>query len=334
MPIEVLCPYCRRGRVRAPENLVGRSISCPSCSSSFTLAPDSVLPKSPTSRTGPQSADTVTAAAADTAVAIPALASEPEMDDSRGNPALAPALIAITLGSIGFGLSQLPYGRISAAVLGGLGLVVALISLSVMEHRRVLPAVATGVNAVVLLLALLLPGWLGITSWRPVKELDDSGMVRAVGLTDGVASPADWVDVSKSAWQRDDVRVSVTGSSVGQIELVGQKDKRRWTKEKFLQVRLKVENVGVARAIDFRGWSAGPQGPRLIPATGEPVGIKTWEDGWAAHAKPAAATLFPGRGTEQTLIFPYPPTGSGPLRLELPAAAFGGTESVRLQLSQ
>jgi hypothetical protein len=276
----------------------------------------------------------VTAAAADTAVAIPALVSEPELDDSRGNPALAPALIAITLGSIGFGLSQLPYGRISAAVLGGLGLVVAIISLLVMEHKRVLPAVATGMNVVVLLLVLLLPSWLGITSWRPVKELDDSGTVRAVGLTDGVASPADWVDVSKSAWQRDDVRVSVTSVSAGQIELVGPKEKRRWTKEKFLQVRLKVENVGVSRAIDFRGWSAGPQGPKLMPPAGEPVGIKTWDDGWSAPAKPAAATLFPGRGTEQTLIFPYPPTGSGPLRLELPAAAFGGTESVRLQLSQ
>src|SRR5262249_35598160 len=162
--------------------------------------------------------------------------------------------------------------------------------------------------------------------WRPVKEVDDSGTVRAVGLSDGVASPADWVDVSKSAWQRDDVRVSVTGSSVGQIELVGPKEKRRWTKEKFLQVRVKGENVGVSRAIAFRGWSAGPHGPKLMPPTGEPVGIKTWEEGWAPSAKPAAATLFPGRGTEQTLIFPSPATGSGPLRLELPAAAFGGTE--------
>ena len=331
MPIEVLCPYCRRGRVRAPETLVGRSISCPSCSSSFTLAPDSVLPNS---RRNPQSGDTVTAAAADTAVAIPALASEPDVDDSPGNPALAPALIAITLGSIGFGLSQLPYGRISAAVLSGLGMVVALISLGVMEHKRILPTVATGINAIVLVVVLLFPSWLGITSWRPVKELDDSGTVRAVGLTDGVASPAEWVDVSKSAWQRDDVRVSVTSVSVGQIELVGPKEKRRWTKEKLLQVRIKVENVGVARAIDFHGWSAGLQGPKLIPPAGEPIGIKTWEDDWAPPAKPPAATLFPGRGTEQTLIFPYPAKGSGPLRFELPAVAFGGTESVRLQLSQ
>ena len=334
MPIEVLCPYCRRGRVRAPETLVGRSISCPSCSSSFTLAPDSVLPKSRNSPTSPRSGDTETAAAADTSVAIPALVSEPEVDDSRGNPALAPALIAITLGSIGFGLSQLSYGRISAAVLGGLGIVVALISLGVMEHKRILPTVATGINALVLVLVLLFPNWLGITSWRPIKEVDDSGTVRAVGLTDGVASPADWVDVSKSAWQRDDVRVSVTSVSAGQLELVGPKEKRRWTKEKFLQVRIRVENVGVARAIDFHGWSTGPQGPKLIPSAGESVGIKTWEEGWAPATKPAAANLFPGRGAEQTLIFPYPATGTGPLRLELPAVAFGGTESVRLQLSQ
>src|SRR5262245_31599178 len=124
MPIEVLCPYCRRGRVRAPENLIGRSVACPSCASSFTIAPDSVLPNSSTSS---RSGDTVTAPAAETLIAIPALAAEPEVDDSRGNPALAPALIAITLGSIGFGLSQLPYGRISAAIVGGLGIIVALI---------------------------------------------------------------------------------------------------------------------------------------------------------------------------------------------------------------
>jgi hypothetical protein len=256
----------------------------------------------------------------------------PDADADRSpEPALLPALIALTLGGLGLALSQIPYGRFATAGLAGIGLVVALGGLAVAERRR-WPALAAGVNAAGALLAVCLPGWLGLSSWQPVPVPDESGVVRAVGLADGVAAPADWVDVRTAAWQRDDVRVGVTAFTVGPVELVGPKEKRRWTKEKYLQVRVGVENVGVARAIDVRGWTAtGPDAPRLTDPAGTVVSVKVFEDGWAPVVPPAATVLLPGRATEYLLIFPAPARG-GPLRLELPAAGFGGGEAVRLRI--
>ena len=40
MPMIVaMCPYCRAGGVKAPDTAVGRSATCPSCKSNFTVVP-------------------------------------------------------------------------------------------------------------------------------------------------------------------------------------------------------------------------------------------------------------------------------------------------------
>jgi hypothetical protein len=155
--------------------------------------------------------------------------------------------------------------------------------------------------------------------------------VRAIGLDDGVGAPAEWVDVRKAAWQRDDVRVTVTGHTIGPIELTGPKEQRRWTKEKFVQVRVRVDNVGVARSFDVKGWTAsGELAARLADATGKALAVKTFTEGWEPPGRPTAATLFPGRSFEQLLIFEAPANVAGQLRLELPGDAFGGIDPVRL----
>src|SRR5262245_48129541 len=42
--IIAICPYCRRGGVRAPDTAIGASANCPMCKSSFTLLPEDKLP--------------------------------------------------------------------------------------------------------------------------------------------------------------------------------------------------------------------------------------------------------------------------------------------------
>src|SRR6266513_2805754 len=37
MPIVAVCPYCREGKVRAPEKAVGLSATCPKCFNCFTV---------------------------------------------------------------------------------------------------------------------------------------------------------------------------------------------------------------------------------------------------------------------------------------------------------
>src|SRR5215468_10889036 len=44
MPFLAVCPYCRKGQIRAPEHMIGLSATCPRCHSCFTLAPASQLP--------------------------------------------------------------------------------------------------------------------------------------------------------------------------------------------------------------------------------------------------------------------------------------------------
>jgi len=37
MPILAICPYCREGKVRAPDRAVGLSATCPKCFNCFTI---------------------------------------------------------------------------------------------------------------------------------------------------------------------------------------------------------------------------------------------------------------------------------------------------------
>src|SRR5262245_14877579 len=39
MPILAICPYCHEGKVRAPNSAVGLSADCPRCHNCFTLVP-------------------------------------------------------------------------------------------------------------------------------------------------------------------------------------------------------------------------------------------------------------------------------------------------------
>jgi hypothetical protein len=351
MPVLVKCPYCGQGKVQAPDSAIGLTVVCRFCSSCFTIAPDNLMPAAVAATEVVEAAPrprvpdaSKTAEAALTILTVDPL-EEVDRRSAGGqvasgfggvmsDPGFVPALIAITLGGIGLGASQLPYGRFATVGLGAIGLFFGVSAL-LMTNRRKLPAFATAINGLALLLGLLLPEWLGITSWRPIRLNDETKTPRAVNIKDGLAAPADWVDVTKAAWERDDVRVSVTSFTVYPIELIGPKNKQQWTKESYVQVRVKVENVGVARAVDVSGWpeSPTPDGPKLTDANGRVLPLKVFPEGWSVVERPKPnKVLFPGRSTEQLLIFESPGKTAGDLRLELPASAFGGTESVRLLL--
>jgi hypothetical protein len=366
VPIIAVCPYCREGKVRAPERAIGMSFPCPRCHSNFTLAPSDVpdpLARSsggiahPATRTAPVAvAETAPHPAAPAGRDEPGRPPDPDptpepaaapppvvryvappapATSNAPDPGLAWGLVALAVAGVGLAGSQLPYGRFITVGLGGVALLLALGGVLAADRKRLVPAAAAGVAALAVVLAVALPGWLGHSSWRPVEVEDRSGLVLSVGHNAGDRLPAEWVDAGKASWQRDDVRVTVRFATVGPIEVAGPKSQKKWTKEKVLQIGLRVANVGVARQFEFQGWSANAPAaaaPVLTDSAGKAVPAKKFDAGWEPAARPEHKPLFPGKTAEYLLVFEPPGKSAGDLRLELPAAAFGGEVPVKLRI--
>src|SRR5439155_10117707 len=127
---------------------------------------------------------------------------------------------------------------------------------------------------------------------------------------DGLAAPADeWIRVPE-AWQFGDVRVKVASMWVGPVELSGSNGQKRWSKKQYLQLKVRVGNVGVAREVEFRGWDPNPRsgepGPRLTDAAGRARSAAATGPDWPAAVRPRPARLPPGRAAEQLLVFEPP----------------------------
>jgi hypothetical protein len=251
-------------------------------------------------------------------------------------PALAPALIGITLAGLSLLLSQAPYGRLSGFAVAGIGLALGLASLFMAARRRLVPGLASALNAAVLLVVIAIPSWLGLKSWWPVTSHEDSTVKAVRHNSGGASAPAEWVDASRESWRQADVLVSVRAFTVESVELSGPDGKKMRTKEPYLQIWLRVTNEGVARKIDFTGWDAAEPStaPRLADAAGYALAPKTFEPGLEPPGRPASATIFPGKWAENLLIFAAPSATAGGLRLELPGRAFGSADTVRLTLPQ
>jgi hypothetical protein len=266
----------------------------------------------------------------DEAVRLPGAAAFPA---SEREPTLPLTLTAFILAGLSLAISQVPYGPIASAGLAGLGLVLGLRSVLAAE-RRLLPLSAAGLNGAILLVLALLPGWLGLRSWWPAKTPDDSPTVQAVAH-DGTWAPAEWVDASQASWRLGDVQLAVSAVTVGPVQLVSPNGQQGWTQESYLQIRLFFSHEGVARTIDFQGWSRvapADAAPHLTDSAGKVLAAKTLDPGWEPVGVRRATTLFPGKTAEDLLLFEVPAQGVTYLRLELPGAAFGSSETVRLQI--
>lgn len=366
MPFIAVCPYCQTGRVRAPDSAVGLTAPCPRCHTSFTLVvsgetldqaraavgdrPRVEMPSSPTVTTRqpyfdagsstyavkPSDPTAVVEATPLAATAIPGLITpyahfedEREIADAESDPLRAPTLLAFILAGVALVLTQVPYGKFGTVGLAAIGVLVAL-ACCFGARSAVLPTAAAGLNAIVLLLAFLLPTWLGIKSWRPDPIIADLKTVKAFSAEGLQPAVGEWMDPSQ-AWQFDDVRVRLV-ASLGPIELTGPKGKKQWTKKQYLQLRITVSNVGVARQIDFVGW--GKQfAAKVTDATGKVVPLPAFESGWDPLIQSKTASLFPGQVAEQTMLFEAPADAGEYFRLELPGAACGAPDqTVRYQI--
>lgn len=354
--IVAVCPYCRRGGVRAPERAVGAVATCPKCGSHFTVVPTDDPPPidDPTPLPAPRPAAPPTdetrphATAEDVTEPSPVLPPDPPpvprppvVVSAPADESAAAADFAqvVALGSLLlFGAAMLatlfPYGRAVGLGLAGVGAVAGLVCLVAEGRARLIAAAGAVLNLGTVALLALAPGWLGLDPWQAGAADDAPTGPQAIRHDTGIATAADWVDAAEASWGFRDVRVTVHSVALAPVELVGPKGAKRRTKEQYLRLALRVSNEGVERRIELSGWAvgAGTPGVRLTDPAGTPLQPKVFDQGWEPARPGYMSGLFPGKAAEVPFTFEAPAARVEYLRLELPGAAVGLEEPIRFQL--
>jgi putative heme-binding domain-containing protein len=238
--------------------------------------------------------------------------------------------IAASLAAAGAVVASLVGARWPTLTLAALGLVAAVLGAVVTgrtRSRRDLAWLALGavLNVGVLGLVLLAPGLLNpvwaIDAAMPPHDADR--MVRvAVGDRMGAGQPlgeGDWVDAATEAIRQDDLLITV--KAVKSADLVGKGESARLT------VYLSLYQVLTGRTISFLGFAKDQHPPTLTDGAGRSYTFV----GHQPERFSAAFDLVPLR-VDHMLVFELPPPGAEPLRLTVPASAWGQQGVCRFQL--
>lgn len=357
MPIVAVCPYCTRGRIRTTEEAVGTLAKCPSCTAEFIVIPTDEAVTTPAGSVSPTSSKKLPSVVAqdlparrrppppdsssvetppDAMPAPPVFAvdadtaASPDEADERGlfaaDPSRLPAMIAVAVALAGAIAWMIPdYGRL---VWLGLAVVAAGIggwSFLAADRKKLFAWVALGSAGGSLLLCLVVP-WLLGEGWWPARGYNQDEPV-ALGLNGELTEAGQAIDVTKAAWAKNGVRVTVVEVSRKPEELpnkrvAGKRDAGKSAVPVFA-VTVEVANDGRAAVVPFSGWGADAV---LLTADGRRVPVKAFPPeviappGIPANARP----LTTGTGTRQKLYFePLPADAGGRGTLELPATVVG-----------
>lgn len=343
MPFRAECAFCRH-RVKAPDHAVGASVKCPKCANFFTLVPEDDAPRRPE----PARPAAVVAPAPEP-VPLPDEPAPAPATQTMELPVAAPpsawrqidpvAVVALLLGGAALLCATVYVLCVLVRPLSGLGLLVGLaavgLALLADPPRLAWPAAGSAVSGAVFAVALLFPGLLGPT-YRASREgpPEDPAAIRAVPLA-GLPATADlgdrdWPDASRAAVLQGPRRVQVVGVTVGPVE-VQTTPKRKFSKEPYLVVRLRAQHVGGPREFAAGEWAAAGHRDRPAPTVTDrsgkvyrPAALPAVEAGG-----PRESDVFPVAVGDDVFLFePPPPTVDG-LRLEVPAAAWGGLGAYR-----
>lgn len=147
----------------------------------------------------------------------------------------------------------------------------------------------------------------------------------------------DWVDASANALRCGDLRVDVISVGIGPVELRGNSS-ASLSSVRFLTIRLRVSYEGiVARQTPYEPWSdrAGApskHAPTLTDNQGQTYAQKTFDAGRKVAGRVDVDNLNPGHQVRDVLVYPLPASGAEPLRLMLPASAFGQSGAFRFHI--
>jgi hypothetical protein len=363
------CPFCM-ARVRVTDHASGSIGKCPRCTSSFTLAPvdDLRLPghvEASPGRIGESDIENeLIHASGVTAVAVEALAAAkmpaepltwPEAGSTRGavssrvRPEVLAGAAALLLGGSALLCASFSFLCGLVAPLSGLGLVTGGVALVLARFATkgglLLPVTGSVAAGAILNVALFLPAMLGPTYDRSRQSGDPArNVLRAVPLGSGpvISQTPEWVNASQYALQRGDLRVQIVGVSVDPVPGT-TKSKSKPSQESSLLVRVRVtlaerQSSGQNKPFDWIENRANkPFGginspnPALIDAAAKSYTFRESKVFDSVGGK-RRANLFPVQTADEVLAFEAPPEGWESLRLEAPAAAWGGAGVFRFTI--
>jgi hypothetical protein len=273
------------------------------------------------------------------ALAIPKTV-EPEKPPPRrpGNPIGA---CSFFFASVALLVAQVTVLSFLAVPLGCVGLVLGLVgillALDLPDRGWVLSAGGTALSVAVVGIVFLFPGVFGLPSAATSADESAAPHEMVVTVEGGKsvqrgARDDEWVDAGKESLQQGHVRIRVTSVRIRRFPIKDRNGSSR-SSPRTLAVGLRLINANGARTIAYRSWQgSSPESARLEDDRGKTYAtadLKTSQE-IAGHID--SADLSPGRVVTDVLVFEAPRSGIKFLRLELPASAFGGTGTLRLQI--
>jgi hypothetical protein len=363
VPFLTRCPYCPQ-RVRVPDRALAASLKCPRCQSWYTVVPDEAPePAAPP----PDDSDVHTPIGGSAVAVAPSPVETVRAEDRQPQPQSLPLTTPLSIPisapteSEGEGWRPHPLGVVACLAaaaalltaalpsalfltrpLGGAGLVLGglavFLALGGPPIRQLFPVAGVVLSGLVLAVSLFSPGLLGPQYEASRMKSDyDPEAVQVIPLHLGPVAGAEglqadgWADASRAVVSQGPVRVQVTGATVGPVQVIDSR--KRHTKQPLLAIGLRVQHLGHGSLIHFVHW--GTAGERVVP---EPVATQGGGRLAPAHLGadvPVGLTygqeLHPGRQVDDLLVFEAP-AGTGPVRLEVPAEAWGGRGAFRFQI--
>jgi hypothetical protein len=348
---------------------MGHSITCKKCGNNYTLAPSEDIPQPSATKGGaaaavgalrtpvampapahadPAQVDTAAHAVVVTTPDTPRLQMPPAPTMMPAPAPLAPAMrrvpwngfavAAFFLGGVALVSASVSWLQWLTFPLAGAGLLAGLICLlaTPLETLRdvVLLLVGETVSIAVILIALVWPALFGmdprLTRETPAAPdanrqlLQPHASTAAASQKPQTLAANQWAAADKYDMDHGNVRLSIAAAVIrDEPPSSDRKDKRR---EKELSITVKLSHVGVKDAVAFHGWQT-PHAPRLTVA-GHAVAFKRRH----GEGQGGGRNLVPFQPIQEVLVFEAPPATEETLRLELPAAAFGGAGVVRFEL--
>jgi hypothetical protein len=223
--------------------------------------------------------------------------------------------------------------------IGGLflGLLGMVIYLEAPRIRLLLPGAGAALNLVVLVVMIFCPDLLVDPRRFGSAEGGNAGPGGVVvGEKHSVAkrevAPEGWVDISRDYVQCGDVQLRMPEDRRAGVQYVDLKNAQGQTlaRGKYLLIPVRLSNVNGARKITYESWNAPGQTGGLRDQKDRVYPVPSLPAGAQVPGQVQSAALLPGKFVNDVLIFEAPARQVEYLRLELPAAAIGGTGQLRL----